>query len=94
MSVNINKRVFKNKRDDDRLSYVVVDQRSAKSRHVGCRDTRERAEALRESYILRNPAPIDDKIRKSERIESRDILIRESAKVLAQAWRGDHFFQV
>ena len=92
MSVNINKRVFKNKRDDDRLSYIVVDQRSAKSRHVGCRDTRERAEALRESYILRNPAPIDDKVRKSERIEVRDILVRESAKVLARSWRGNHFF--
>ena len=90
MSVNINKRVFKNKRDDDRLSYIVVDQRSAKSRHVGCRDTRERAEALRESYILRNPAPIDDKVRKSERIEVRDILVRESAKVLAQGYDSDY----
>jgi hypothetical protein len=93
MGVNITKRVFKNKRHDDRLSYIVVDQRTSKSRHVGCRDTRERAESLKKSYISRNPDPIDDNVRRSERIEVRDMLVKECSKVLALAWHGDNFFR-
>ena len=66
MGVNITKRVFKNARIADRIGYVVVDQRQSKSFHVGCRDTRAKANILREAYILSVP---DSLIRKNDRFK-------------------------
>jgi len=83
LRVNINKRMYKNRKAPDTLKYIVTANWGRKKKHVACCSTLEDAEKQREKYLANAPEEEEPKPQTDP-----NAWLGERSKLLNIDWRN------